>query len=189
MTRGFARPAAIVVILLFVVFTAPPASAHGGDESTEGYLLVQQALGHLAHDASANGIDLAMEKVGDALETDDQEGVSVPEVEQARTALEAGNATEARALLQNSIEEAVSGLPRATGNETGTTTVVPELPGRSGLGGQDWLFLLLSIGAVLVGSWLAFLFKPHESIGVLRSLLRQEPEAVTLPVPDHEKGL
>jgi hypothetical protein len=53
--------------LLFAFALVPPASAHGGDETEEGYLLVQQALGHLAHDTSHDGIALAMEKVDDAL--------------------------------------------------------------------------------------------------------------------------
>ena len=48
---------------------AETAWAHGEGEPEEGYLLVQQALGHLAHDTSAKGIDLAMEKVQDALDT------------------------------------------------------------------------------------------------------------------------
>lgn len=161
--------AAAALILTFGV--SSPASAHGGDETTEGYLLVQQALGHLAHDTSAEGIELAMEKVGDALETEDQDGVDVPELEDAMAALESGSPAFGRTLLQDSIKVALADLPRATGNQTGTTTVVPELEGRSGFGAQDWLFLFASIVAAVAGLWLAFLFRPHHSITVLSSLL------------------
>lgn len=67
---GRARPAVrrlahllvvVVILLLGVSAAAMPASAHGGDESKEGYLLVQQALGHLAHDGGHVGMDAAME--------------------------------------------------------------------------------------------------------------------------------
>ncbi len=82
------------------MFTAT-AQAHGDDESQEGYVLVQQALAHLAHNAGDEGINLAMEKVDDALMTEDQEGVNVAEVEQGMQALEAGQVDEARTLLQD----------------------------------------------------------------------------------------
>jgi len=75
---GRSSTLAVLVVLAFAMIAAP-AAAHGDGETEEGYRLVQQALGHLAHDASAAGIDLAMEKVDDALATRDQEGVSVPE--------------------------------------------------------------------------------------------------------------
>jgi len=146
------------------------ASAHE-DETEEGYVLVQQALGHLAHDTSHEGIELAMEKVGDALEAEDQEGVEVADVTQAMSALEAGEVDSARGLLQGSIEEALRDLPPATGNQTGTTVVVPELPGRSGMGGRDWGFLAASVVVLLVGGLLSVRFRPPDSIGRLRRTL------------------
>lgn len=85
--------------LLGLLAVAQPASAHGEGETQEGYLLVQQALGHLAHDTSHEGIDLAMEKVDDALAAADQDGVAVAEVEQAKQALAAGQVAQARTLL------------------------------------------------------------------------------------------
>lgn len=171
-TRLAARLAAGAALALVALWTVTPsASAHGDEETTVGYVLVEQALGHLAHDTSSSGIELAMEKVQDALDTKDQEGMSVAEVEQAMRALESGDASTARRLLQDSIKTALARQPRATGNETGTTKIVPELHGRTGFGGQDWLFLLVSIVAVVAGTWLAVVFRPHESVGVLRSLL------------------
>lgn len=176
--------------LLMLVVPSSPASAHGDDETTEGYLLVQQALGHLAHDTSAEGIALAMEKVQDALETKDQEGVSVAELQQGMAALEAGDAVHARTLLQDSIKVALAEQPRATGNETGTRLIIPELEGRSGFGGQEWLFLLVSVVAVVAGISLAYLFRPHDSIGVLRSLLgTPPPEADGSATRPDQKGI
>ena len=60
------------------MLSAAPARADEPGETTVGYLLVQQALGHLAHDTSSEGIEIAMEKTDDALGTNDQEGVDVP---------------------------------------------------------------------------------------------------------------
>lgn len=172
------RAAAITMVLLAGWLTnAPAAQAHGEDETTVGYQLVQQALGHLAHDTSSTGIDLAMEKVDDALSTADQAGVDVPELRQGRAALKAGDANHARILLQDSIKQALDQLPSATGNQTGTTTVTPELSGRSGLHAQDWVFLAASTVVLLLGGWLAYAFRPHDTIRVLRSRLTPTGDA------------
>jgi hypothetical protein len=148
-----------------------PAAAHGGDESKEGYLLVQQALGHLAHDTSMTGIDLAMEKVDDALAADDQDGVAVAEVEQAKEALDAGRVGSARLLLQGSIKQALAELGPATGEQTGTTVVSPALAGRGDLTGRDWGFLAGSLVLVVVGIGLAVRFRPADTVGELRRRL------------------
>lgn len=172
MPTWLARLAVALTLGVIGSFTvAAPAWAHGDGETDEGYLLVQQALGHLAHDTSATGIDLAMEKVQDALDTADQEGVDVVEVEQGMAALDVGNVDLARSLLQDSIREAVQGLPPATGSQTGTTTVSPGLPGRSGMHAQDWFFLAASVVVLLVGAGLAFVFRPPDSVRVLRTRL------------------
>jgi len=159
------------LVLLFAFALAAPASAHGGDETEEGYLLVQQAIGHLAHETNHEGIALAMEKVDDALATKDQEGVDVAVLEQARQALEAGQADRAWALLQSSITEAVNDLMPATGEETGTTVILPALPGRDGLTGRDWSFLGVSMLCLLLGVALAYRFRPADTVGELRRRL------------------
>lgn len=147
------------------------ASAHGGaGEPQEGYLLIQQALGYLAHQGMA-GVDPAMEKVGDALATTDQEGVDVALVEQARASLEAGDVTAAEDTLQSSITGAVSHLMPAVGAETGTTVVTPDLSGRPALTAQDRVFLAVSAVLVLVGVALAALFRPAEPLRVIRAHL------------------
>lgn len=161
----------VCVLTLGGALFASPAWAHGEGESEEGYVLVQQALGHLAHDTTIDGIMLAMEKIDDALGTEDQEGVDVAELQQARAALEAGQTEQGRALLQHSISEAVSELEPATGDETGTAVVLLALPGRGSLTGADWGVLAASVALVLLGGGLAWHFGPADSVGQLRRLL------------------
>lgn len=129
--------AGLALVLGGALVTGHPASADEPGKTDVGYLLVQQALGHLTHDTTAAGVDAAMEKDGDALETDDQEGVDVPTLEQAMAALEAEDVEGARRLLQDSIAEALHNRPPATGMDSGATTVRPELEGRSGLADED----------------------------------------------------
>jgi len=172
MTGSLARLAAVAVIgLLATVASAPAAWGHGDEETTEGYLLVQQALGYLAHDTGMSGIDLAAEKVDDALESDDQTGVNVAELSRGRTALEAGDVAQARTLLQDSVQQAVAALPPATGTQTGTHEVVTELPGRPDLRNQDWLLLAASALAAVGGVWLAVVLRPRDTIRTLRARL------------------
>jgi len=176
----------VAAIALLGALALPQAAvAHGEGETEEGYLLVQQALGHLAHDTGSDGIELAMEKVDDALSTEDQEGVDVAKVEDGMQALEAGQVEQARALLQDSIQDAVTEQPTATGYETGTTVVASAMPGRSGLNGQDLGWLVASSAAVLLGLVLAYRFRPRDSVRELRTRLRTEGHATDA---DIERG-
>ena len=137
-----------------------------------GYVLVQQALGHLAHDPTSVGIELATEKIDDALSTPDRDGVDVNELQKAKTALEAGQVSEAQALLQRSIATAVSQLQPAVGEESGTKVVLSPLPGRSGLTGTDGFLLAVSVLLLLLGVGLAWLFRPRDNIRELRRNLK-----------------
>jgi len=181
MTRGAWRLVVVAALALAPVMFTATAQAHGDDEAQEGYVLVQQALAHLAHDAGDEGIHLAMEKVDDALETEDQEGVDVDKLEHGMQALEAGQDDQARTLLQDSISEALADRPLATGYETGTGVVPVELPGREPLTGSDWLVLVLSLGVAGLGVWLSVKFRPLESVGALRLLLGTKPVADDRP--------
>ncbi len=180
--RGRRRTLAILVssilVMISPLFTSPAFADEPG-ETTVGYVLVQQALGHLAHDTTDEGIMLAVEKVDDALATDDKEGVDVNQLEQAMTALEAGQVPQARALLQGSIEQAVSDLEPAVGEETGTTVVLMPLPGREGLTGGDWILLVTSLLLVLAGVALSWHFRPHDNIRELSERLGPPETAPT----------
>jgi hypothetical protein len=178
--------AGLALIFGVALVTGSPASADEPGETDVGYLLVQQALGHLAHDTSSEGLEVAMEKVSDALETNEQEGVDVSTLAQAMAALEAKDVEGARPLLQDSIAEALHNRPPATGMETGTTSVRPELEGRSGLAGEDWVFLAAALGALLLGAWLSVRFRPHDSIRDLRTQLAGADR--TTATESQEKG-
>ena len=177
MRVSIARLAArVTLVILGSVLAASPVSADEPGETDVGYLLVQQALGHLAHDTSADGLEVAMEKVSDALETENQEGVDVPTLEKAMAALEAEDVERARSLLQDSIAEALHNRPPATGMDSGTTTVRTELEGRSGLADEDWGFLSAALLALLLGAWLTVRFRPHDSVRALRTQLADSPD-------------
>ena len=148
-----------------------PAWAHGSGETEVGYMLVQQALGHLAHQIDKEGVMPAMEKIDDALRTTDQAGVDVAELKQAKMELMAGNIAQGRALLQHSIIQALSQLPPPTGEETGTKIVLDPLPGRGALTGTDWGFLVFSFLMILLGVGLSWRFRPTENIHELRQKL------------------
>jgi len=187
MRRSLAAALVALTCLVGALALAPPASAHE-DETQEGYLLVQQALGHLAHDTSSEGIELAMEKVDDALETEDQEGVDVPEVEQGMRALEAGQVEQARTLLQDAISAALAELPRATGYQSGTTVVLSGMPGRSGLSGQDRALLGAAVALAGVGLVLSYRFRPRDSIAELRRRLQLDESTAGDAEPPRTEG-
>ncbi len=184
------RLAATVILLALLggAVVAQPASAHGGDAGTEGYVMVQQALGHLFHDSGPVGTADSLMKIDEALAAADQDGVAVAEVRQAKTALEAGKTAEARALLQGSITEAVAALKPAIGEETGTRVVLGPLPPRGTLSGTDWAFLVLSLLVALVGAVLAILFRPRESLRDLRHTLSPHRASTQTSPEQHLPG-
>jgi hypothetical protein len=179
------RPASLILFTLLVLAGALPvgsASADEPGETTVGYVLVQQALGHLAHDSSEEGVMVAMEKVDDALSTENQEGVDVAQLEQAQTLLESGQVLGARALLQSSIAQALSEIEPAVGEETGTTEVLSPLPGRGELTGQDWILLLASVLLLLTGAVLSWIFRPQDKVRELRQRLATPQGVLDTPV-------
>lgn len=173
------------LVLVGGASVAPPASADMADPSSEGYLLVQQALGHLVHDPAEVGP--VLEKIDAALAAPDQEGLSVSELQQAKDALQAGNTAQGRTLLQESITAALSTLKPATGDQTGTTVVLEPLPPRGSLTGADWGFLTVSMLAILTGLVLAYVFRPHENVRELRLLLAWKHRRQNLP-SKHERS-
>lgn len=169
-----ARGSGLVVACLVIGATILPTAsawAHGAGETTEGYVLVQQALGHLAHDSGHAGVEAAMEKVNDALATGDLSGVDVAEVTQARTALSADRVEQARTLLQHSILVATGALKPAVGEQTGTTVVRLPLAGRGALGAAQWLLGAVALLMVLAGGAVAYRFRPEDNLRKLRRRL------------------
>jgi hypothetical protein len=123
-----------------------------------------------------------MPSVDELLDAEDQHGVAVDEVRRAKAALEAGKIAEARTLLQGSIATAVAALAPATGDETGTTVVLGPLPPRGPLTGWYWGLLLLSALAILLGTVLAILFRPRDSVRELRHTLSPPPGCLAEPI-------
>ena len=184
--RVMAHLLAAGLILFGGAMSAAPALAHEGDSSTEGYLLVQQALAHLVHDPA--DVMPALEKIDDVLNAPDQEGVSVPEVRQAQAALLSGDVARGRSLLQHSITVALSTVKPAAGEGTGTTEVLDPLPPRTGLTGTDWVLLTVSVLAVAGGLLLAYAFRPRENVRALRLLLASRHRRPDLPAKHDRSG-
>lgn len=84
-----------------VVVGAMPAAADEPGESTIAHHLVREAIALIVN--TPEDMDAVREKVADALEVEDQEGVDIALVRQADEALAAGDMHEARALLERSI--------------------------------------------------------------------------------------
>lgn len=96
---------AVIVGSLLPLFGAAIASAHEGEGGEEGSArsLVQQALALL--EAQPEMGELIADKIHDALDASDTQGVDLTLVEQADEAYDAGNVEEAIALLDRAIGE------------------------------------------------------------------------------------
>jgi hypothetical protein len=174
-----------VGVLLATAVSAGPAWAHGGGGGApEGYVFVQQALGHLAHESGPRAVADAEASIGEALSATDQDGVDVAMVTQAQAELTAGQITAAQQTLQQSITAAVTALTPATGEETGTTVVGEPLPGRGSLTGTDWTFGAVSLLLLAAGVGLAALFRPAQNLAQLRRGLTTTPAAGPNPATD-----
>jgi len=98
---------AVMVAVGSLTGLASPARAHEGEESVPAITDVQEAIAILAeHPGSfpvAEVAEHAMDKVGDALESNDTRGVLLDLVQQAKDALDAGRNEDALTLLERSI--------------------------------------------------------------------------------------
>lgn len=94
---GVLAAATIVVVAM----NGSAALAHEGEESGKAGDLVRQAIALIVN--TPNDIDAITDKVVDALEAEDTDGVDLAEVQQARAALEDGDLHRTRALLEASI--------------------------------------------------------------------------------------
>jgi hypothetical protein len=182
--------AAVAVLLL----AAPAANAHGAEEEhAPAKELVQQAIALIVNSPDDQ---MAIEdKINDALESDETDGVDLGAVREAKTAFTAGDLRRTQSLLETSIgarphlsavepkpirtvpadlppaEETSTAPPHlATGEETGTVIATEPLPGRGGLTGTDDA-LLAAAGVVgLAGLWLSWHFRPSVRTRSLRTV-------------------
>ena len=92
-----------VSALALVAATGPAAYAHGGEAGVSASELVLTALAVLeVHPAPAAAVE---DKIADAQEAEDQEGVDIALVKQAGEALDRGDIAQTRALLERSVGE------------------------------------------------------------------------------------
>jgi hypothetical protein len=182
--RAFATVFFVAVASLVMV--GGPAWAHGGQSATEGYVMVQQAISYLVNQPGPTGTAQALARVNNALAAKDQDGVDVATLTKGKAELTAGNADTARSVLQKSISEATAALKPATGEETGTTTVVPPFQGTFSPSGANWFLLILSILAAVGGAILVWVLRPKENLKALtddilaaRAQLAKESQAPT----------
>jgi hypothetical protein len=155
---------------------AGAAAAHEGEAESTALDDVRQAIAVIV--SKPGDMEVIEDKIGDALESEDQEGVDVAVVEQAKEALEGDDMAKVRDLLERAIGarpdlagtdvRPILHVPLVTGEETGTTVVTDELPGRGGLTGGDVTVLVLvglvALGGVLLSIW----WRPADSVGELR---------------------
>ena len=166
---------ATLLVTLFALGGTLPASAHeGGSTDVEGYVLVQQAIGYLLNVDGPEGTMHAQEKITAALSASDREGVATDEVTKAQAQLAAGQRDVAITTLQGSISEAVKSLPPATGEETGTGTVLAPLAAAP-ISAAGWGTLVAAFLVIVVGVWLSVRFRPEVGLHELRSNLGVGP--------------
>lgn len=124
----------LAIALLGTAANGQPAWADADAPPAHRYVIVQQALSYLVTDPSSSSTAQALMKADDELSASDQSGVNTAEVTKARAALQCGDTSSGRTLLQDSIAVAVSSLQPAVGEETGTTVVIaPYVPAAASL--------------------------------------------------------
>jgi hypothetical protein len=134
---------AVLAVAVLVLGPASAALADGGGEDFTATQFVEQAIGLLR--GQPDMMDLIEDRITDALEDDEPEGVDLELVEQARQAFEAGDLDETRELLARSIGEEDS--PILHEPEVGGGLQAPE--GTAGPVLIGLALLLVGTGAVI----------------------------------------
>ncbi|MGW5666137.1 hypothetical protein ACWEWG_40050 [Streptomyces sp. NPDC003758] len=175
-------PAALSVGALAPLFVPRLANAHGG-ESDESAVLVEQAIALIANGAYT---DQVAERIDDALEAQQKEGVDLNLVGQARDVVErpgpeAASLREVRGLLLRSVDGKLPSAPKAghlvTGTETGTSVVLDEFrPARGIADSGDAALFALSLLAIAVGLWLSVRLRPRYSVRELKGRAAAEED-------------
>lgn len=159
---------AAALLALLLPFAALSGVARADEEeSTRSAVLVEQALALIANDA---GDERVAERVEDALEAPEKEGVNLALVERAgelidRPGEEAAATRQAQTLLLDSLGGKLPSAPQggrfATGEETGTGEILDELrPARGLSDAGDTALSALGLASVVVGLWLSHRLRP-----------------------------
>jgi len=170
------KPIFVAAIAIATALTlAGPAGADEPGESDESAQLVRQAIALIVNTpGDMEGIE---DKIVDAQEAPNQEGVDLALVAEAEEAFEREDMHEVRALLERSIgaqphsgeqdplpigeTRGSPGMEMATGAETGIDVVIDELAPDREVSGTDVVGLLALAALAAAGVWLALRFRPH----------------------------
>ena len=175
------RRSAVVVAVMITALVASisPAQASGGIESKVSKVLIGQSIAIMVNQPDDPA--MADEKLADAQKAEDQAGVDLVALGQARDALAAGDAHRARSLAERSIgakPHANGPKPPAIGELTPATTIdAPVMPMARGaevgavalpdplevqrdLSGSNAILLALALLAIVVGVGLSIRFRP-----------------------------
>lgn len=146
----------------------------------------QSVLEAIAYVVNTPGdMDMITDKMKDAEESSDKQGVDIAQVEQAMQALEKNDMPQVRLLLEESVGARAdlsgtdvrhvlqlppgsSTVALATGQEPGTQIVTDELPGRSGWTATDSVLTAIAGVAAAGGAVLIWRYRPAHSVHALR---------------------
>jgi hypothetical protein len=155
---------------------AGPASAHEGEEGVAAVDDVRQAIAVIVN--KPDDMETIEDKIGDALASENTEGVDVALVKEAQEALEGGDMGKVRDLLQRAVGarpdlagsdvQPILHVPLALGEETGTTVVTDPLPGRGGLTSGDLTLLVVAGLVALAGLLFSVRSRPPDTVRALR---------------------
>ena len=171
---------AVAVAAVFVLWAGPAVADEPG-ESDEARVLVLQAIALIVN--TPDDMHVIEERINDALEAPHKEGVDMSYVERGFAAFEEGDLQRTRELLQTAIGAGPfvgSGAPKsigetsgepgrpAAGAESGTTVVLGTYTSDKALNGGEVVVLVLSVVLIAVGAWMAWRFRPPETVRQLR---------------------
>ena len=154
-----------------LLFGAVPVFAHGDGESAVAGDLVRHAIAVIVNEA--DNMDLAADKIKDALAAADTQGVGLKLVAQAGDALGKGDFHQARTLLELSIgarphmggsdPQPIRQVPSlAVGAETGIDVVTDGLAPHRNVTSGDVVALSGLIALGVLGAYLAVRFRPRK---------------------------
>lgn len=182
--RALGRAVVLGLLVTTSLAVLAPSSQAAEAESQDAGVLVQQAVALIANDA---GLDRVVTQVQAALAAPKHNGVDRARIRQALAVLTGPGAEPSRLRAASTLLAAadlsyIAGLPRsfATGEETGTTAVLPEFrPPRGVRGAGDGALLAVGIGLVLAGLLLSRRLRPAHTVAELRRRAGKEPVTPT----------
>ena len=160
----------LAALAVALVLGAGPALAHEGEEGGSAREFALAAIALIVNDPGDH--DAILDKIKDAQEAEDRSGVELGLVAEAQDAFEAGDAHEARSLLERAVgarphrgnsEPAEIREPPAKpiGAEPGRAIPTNAVAGRRGFPASDWVILVVALGVAAGGVGLAVRYRPR----------------------------